>query len=246
MLTATTDLDGIVDAAPKVLEALTRDLFNHADTAMRGDSKSQLTACLQLGLRSASIMHGMSRVLDLHTVDSFEVLNRAAIEARNLLMHFRFNDKGTRQKIGYWFAGAKDNAWKADNARLDEFFTKQGVLTNCQFGVTWSKMSVLAHPTMYAADNSTVVLVNRLTGRLNDIDNTNITLKRADYVVGVARLLLATVHDLTGWISLGLNPNIPDFQSFYINAEMVGGPIVNGPNIHPLPDHSIRPPKEKT
>jgi hypothetical protein len=247
MLTATMDLDGIVDASPHVLEALTRELFIKADAAMRADKESQLTACLRLGLRSASIMHGMSRVLDLHTFDSYETLNRAAIEARDLLMHFRFDDESARRKIGYWFAGAKDNAWKADHARLDDFLTKQAVLLNTSLGESWSRMSVLTHPTKYAADNSTVVIINRMTGRVNGIDSTNITLKRADHVVGIARLLLATVYDLPGWIPLGLNlANLPDAQQFCINAELVGGPILNDPNPHPLPDDSIKPPRKKS
>ena len=246
-LTATMNLDGIVEAAPDVLEALTREIFVNSDAAMLADSESQLTACLQLGLRSASIMHGMSKVLDLHTFDAYETLNRAAIEARDLLMHFRFDDADTRKRIGYWFTGAKDNAWKADHARLDQFLTKQGVLLNTQLGESWSRMSVLAHPTRYAADNSTVVIVNRMTGRLNGIDSTNITLKRADYVVGIARLFLATVYDLPGWIPLGLNlENISDFKQFCINAELVGGPILNAPIPHPLPEDCIRPPKKKS
>lgn len=235
MLTATMNLDGIVDAAPHLLEALTRELFIKADAAMRAAKESQLTACLQLGLRSASITHGMSRVLDLQTLDSYETLNRAAIEARDLLMHFRFNDESARRKIGYWFAGAKDSAWKADHTRLDAFLTKQALLLNTSLGESWSRMSVLTHPTKYAADNSTVVTINRITGRVNGIDSTNITLKRADYVVGIARLFLATVYDLPGWIPLGLNlTNIPDVQQFCINAELVGGPILNDPNPHPL------------
>jgi hypothetical protein len=245
-LIATMALDGIVDAAPNVLEALTRELFNRHAPALHADRKSQLTACLQLGLRAASITHGMSRVLDLHTFDSYETLNRAAIEARDLLMHFRFDDEGTRRKVGYWFAGKPDNAWKADHARLDEFLTKQNVLLNTSLGESWSSMSVLTHPTMYAADNSSVVIINRIAGRVNDLDRINITLKRADYVVGIARLFLATVYDVPGWIPLGLNlANIPDVQQFCINAELVGGPILNDPNPHPLPDHSIRPPKKK-
>jgi hypothetical protein len=246
MLTATMNLDGIVDAAPNVLEALTRELFNRHAPALHADRNSQLTACLQLGLRAASIMHGMSKVLDLHTLDSYETLGRAALEARDLLMSFRFDDEGTRSKIGYWFAGRHDSAWKADHARLDKFLTKQEVLLNTQLRESWSRTSVLTHPTMYAADNSTVVIINRLTGRVNGLDSTNITLKSADYVVGIARLFLATVYDLPGWIPLGLNvANIPNVQQFCINAELVGGPILNDPNPHPLPDHSIRPPKKK-
>jgi hypothetical protein len=127
-------------------------------------------------------MYGMARALDLHTLDSYETLNRAAIEARDLLMHFRFNDKGTRDKIGYWFAGARDNAWKADHTKIEEFLTRQGAL-DIQLGVNWSKVSVLTHPTKYAADNSTVVIVHSMTGRLNGLD---IKQKRADYVVGIS------------------------------------------------------------
>lgn len=107
------NLDGIVDAAPNVLEALTRELFNRYGPATIADRESQLTACLQLGIRSASIMHGMSRVLNLHTFDSYETLNRAAIEARDLLMHFRFNDESASRKIGYWFAGAKEQCMES-------------------------------------------------------------------------------------------------------------------------------------
>lgn len=235
-------LDDVLKDAPKVLDTLTRELFQRADDAMRANAKSQLTACLQLGLRSASIMHGMERVLDLQTLDSYETLNRAAIEARDLLMHFRFDDKGTRDKIGYWFAGAKDNAWKADHTRVEQFLAKRDALLDSKLGENWSKLSALTHPTMYASDNSTVVIVHRTTGRLNGL---NIEQKRADYVIGIARLFLATAWNFPGWIPLGLNhANMPGFQFFCQKAELIGGPIVNAPVSHPLPEHSIKPPKK--
>lgn len=121
-------LDDVLNAAPKALDELTRELLRRVIDARRADPKSQLTACLQLGLRSASIMHGMARVLDLHTLDSYETLSRAAIEARDLLMHFRLKDKATEDKIKYWFAGGKDNAWKADHAKVVEFLARQDAL----------------------------------------------------------------------------------------------------------------------
>jgi hypothetical protein len=43
-LTATMNLDGIVEAAPDVLEALTREIFVNSDAAMLADRESQLTA----------------------------------------------------------------------------------------------------------------------------------------------------------------------------------------------------------
>jgi hypothetical protein len=245
ILTATMDLDGTLAAAPQVLEMLTRELLAKSDAAFRADKESQLTACLHLALRSASMMYSMSKLLDLSTTDAYETLNRAAIEARDLLMHFRFNDADTKKKIGYWFAGAKDNAWKADHNRLDQFLARNAVLLNTNLGESWSKMSVLAHPTRYAADNSTVTIVNRLTGRFNSIDREHLTMKRADYVVGIARLFMATVWDLKGWTPLGLDiAKLGEFHQFCINAEVAGNPILNGPNSHLLPDHSIRPPKQ--
>jgi hypothetical protein len=74
-------LDDVLNAAPKALDDLTRELIHRAEDAMRADTKSQLTACLQLGLCSASIMHGMARVLDLHTLDSYETLNRRRLRS---------------------------------------------------------------------------------------------------------------------------------------------------------------------
>jgi hypothetical protein len=54
----------------------------------------------------------MGIMLGPETSDSYEVLCRAHLEARDLLMTFRFDDEGARNKIRYWFAGTADSAWK--------------------------------------------------------------------------------------------------------------------------------------
>lgn len=235
-------LDELLEKTPIVLGEFTREVFRRADEAMLADNTSQLTACLLVALRAASVMHGMAAVLDLSTIDSFETLNRAAIEASNLLMNFRFDDKGTRYKIGYWFTGAKDNAWKADHKKLDEFLAKKGA-EGIQLGMNWSKLSVLSHPTKYAADNSTVVIIHRLTGRLNGMDFTG---KRADYALGVARLIAGATYDFDEWIPLRLDmARMPNAEDFMMNAEISAAPIVNAPANNPLPPHSVEPPKKK-
>lgn len=235
-------VDDLLRDAPKTLDQLTGEIFRRTHEAILVDATSQLTACLQLALRSASILSGMSRVLDLATLDSFETLNRASIEARDLLMYFRFDEKGIRERVGYWFAGGADNAWKADHAKVDEFLTKQGAV-GIQLASNWSKLSVLAHPTKYAADNSSVIVMHRMTGLLNGL---NIPQKRADYVVGVSRLIMAVTCDLPSWIPLGLNEaNMPSVQSFSQAAEAIAAPIVDAPVDNPLPPHSIRSPKKK-
>lgn len=234
-------LDELLEMAPRILDELTRELFRRANVSMLADAKSQLTACFQLGLRSASLMQGMAEVLHAPTEDSFEVLNRAAIEARDLLMHFRFDDQATRNKVAYWFAGAKDNSWKADLTKIDEFLTKQGAI-GIQLADNWGRLSVLSHPTTYAATNSTVVIVDRITGRTPKV---NMTHKRADYLVGISRLIMATTYELPGWIPLGIEPaRIPGVEPFSQLAEIIGSPILDGPLDNPLPAHSIRPPKK--
>lgn len=47
-------LDDLLQDAIRTLDELTCELVHRADDAMRNDSESQLTACLQLGLRSVS------------------------------------------------------------------------------------------------------------------------------------------------------------------------------------------------
>jgi hypothetical protein len=114
-------LDDLVPIAGAVLDELSAVLTVATHEAMLVEEESQLIACLHLAIRSTSIMRGMAAVMHIETTDSYDVLNRAAIEARDLLMHFRFDDAGTRTRIGYWFSGAKDSSWKADHPRVEKF-----------------------------------------------------------------------------------------------------------------------------
>jgi hypothetical protein len=41
-------------------------------------------------------------------------------------MTFRFDHKGTRDKISYWFAGKVDSSWKAEYTKCEEFMEKLG------------------------------------------------------------------------------------------------------------------------
>ena len=64
-------------------------------------------------------------------------------------MTFRFDDEGTRKKIGYWFDGKLKSPWKADHHKCEEFFAKLGH-PGSDFAAKWSGMTTLAHPTIYA------------------------------------------------------------------------------------------------
>jgi hypothetical protein len=102
---------------------------------------------------------------------------------------------------------------------------------------------VIAHPTVYAANNSTAITLHRLVGAPIGLD---LNMKRADYVVGVSRLAMAVVYNFRGWINLGVNDqDIPSLQEFWPHAETIAGALLNQPVPRPLPEHSYRAPKKQ-
>ena len=99
------DINDVIVAAPDALAELTRELVRRGDEEYKKDNESQLTACLLLAIRSASLLLGITRLIEPETHDGEEVLLRGFLEARDLLLTFRFDHKGTRTKVAYWFAG---------------------------------------------------------------------------------------------------------------------------------------------
>jgi hypothetical protein len=234
-------VDELLAEAPIVLAELTGELFRRCHDSMLADATSQHTACFFVALRAASLLHGMESVLRPDMFDSFETLSRSYVEARDLLMSFRFDDRGARDKIGYWFVGAKDNAWKADHTKSDEFLTKLGA-DGIQLAQNWSKLSVLSHPTKYAAENSAVVIRSRITDRP---EIGSFAHKKADYLVCISRLIMAVIYDLPGWIALGCDGSrMPHVEEFCDQVERIAPPILNAPLTNVLPETSIRTPKK--
>jgi hypothetical protein len=62
------------------------------------DPISQTSACFLLGLRSTSLLWGMKSLLDPETRDSWDVLVRSFMEAKDLLLTFRFDDDGSHSE----------------------------------------------------------------------------------------------------------------------------------------------------
>jgi hypothetical protein len=210
------------EEAPKVLDKLTRELLSRADRAVRKNERSQLTACLLVALRSASMAFGMARVLDVHTLDSYETLTGAASEAIGLLMRFRFADEGTKHRTACWFAGLGSGCRKTDQTKVDRFLSQQDLI-----GITpvcdWGTASLTSLPTKYQADSSTAVIVDRLEERP---DAWNFKSKRADYILTTSRLILATAYDFRGWIPLGL-AGVERYQLFRREADLVAASILS-------------------
>lgn len=218
----------ILVSAPAVLGELTRELVRRGDEEYRKDQKSQATACFFLAIRSASLLCGMSKLLTPQTRDSSEVLLRGFLESRDLLMTFRFDQKGTRDKIAYWFDGNLGSSWKAEHKKCDEYMEKLGH-GGTEFGKRWSQITTLAHPTRFAAQNSVgaTTLWAANPPRVDDF-NSMMESKIADYLTCIATLIVIATIDLPGLISLGCDLNrMPNIDTFRANVFSVVVPILN-------------------
>jgi hypothetical protein len=231
----------ILTDAPGVLGELTRELLRRGNEEYEKDNKSQATACLFLAVRSASLLVGMAKVLTPQTRDSLEVLVRGFIESRDLLMTFRFDHKGTRDKIGYWFEGKLGNSWKAEHKKCEEFMEKLGIGPT-EFGKRWSMTTTLAHPTVFASHNSvfSASLWAATPPRVEDF-NAMMEPKVADYLTNIGSLIVIAIHNLPGLISLNCDlKRMPSINAFRENVFTVVVPILNKTNDGDLPPDSYR------
>jgi hypothetical protein len=234
-------LNEFLTIAPAVIKELATEFVRRGDECLKADDKSQLTACLLLALRSSSLLCGMGLLLKPATRDSWDVLSRSLLESTDLLMHFRFDDEGARKKIGYWFAGKDDSAWKADLNKCEDFIRRLGE-GESQLGRRWSMLTALSHPTVYAAGNSAKIAAGWVTG-LSKTESFAHTMepKIADYLTSISKLIVVTTFDLPGWVPLGLDLNrIPIAERFQKDASPIVGPILSRYESETLPEGSYR------
>jgi len=147
----------LIPDAPEVLRELSAEYLRVAELATTDDPRSQRSACLLLAMRSASILHGIQKVLSPETVDSAYLLARGFLEARDLLLTFRFNDESTRKKIHAWFGGDGDTAWKPNHQRCEDYLRSMGG-GESELSLRWSMLSALSHSTYVATNNSARVV----------------------------------------------------------------------------------------
>jgi hypothetical protein len=182
------------------------------------DPNSQTTACFLLGFRATSLLWGMKSLLGPGTRDSWDVLVRSFMEARDLLMTFRFDDDGTRNTIQTWFKGLNDNTWIARHKKTEEFLKKVGA-GDTELAKRWSAFSALSHPTVHAAKHSTALVVTRLTGRPENYDEV-MNPKIADYLKSIGILIVATTFDeFPQLVPLGCDLNrMPNVEPFRLSV----------------------------
>lgn len=233
--------DQLLILAPAVLKELASEFVRRGDECLNAGKNSQLTACMLLALRSASLLCGMGLLLKSATRDSCDVLARSLLESTDLLMHFRFDDEGTRTKIGYWFAGKSDSAWKADHHKCEDFMRRLGE-GETGLATRWSAMTALSHPTVYAAQNSAKNVAGWVTG-LAKTESVTDTMepKIADYLTSISKLIVIATFDLPGWVPLGFDlGRIPTAEQFQKECKTAVGPIKAIHGDISLPEGSYR------
>lgn len=240
-------IDELLVTAPIVIRELAAEFVRRGDECLKADRTSQPTACIFLALRSVSLLCGMGKLMEPATRDSWDVLARSLLESTDLLMHFRFDDEGTRTRIRYWFAGKADNAWKADHNKCEEFMRRLGK-GESELATRWSVMTTLSHPTVYAAQNSAKNVAGWVTGfaKTESLADTMVP-KIADYLTSIAKLIVVATFDLPGWIPLGFDLNrISTADQFQRECKNAVGPIKAMNEKIPLPEGSYRSDSDKT
>ena len=153
---------------------------------------------------------------------------RGFLEARDLLLTFRFDHKGTRDKIGYWLEGKVGPSWKAEHKKCEAYMDKLG-LDKTEFAKKWSQITTLSHPTRFAAQNSVAaaMLWAAKPPRSEDFYSM-MEPKVADYLTCIATIIVIATIDLPELISLGCDLNrMPNIDTFRANVFNVVVPILN-------------------
>ncbi len=200
--------------APIVIKELGAEFVRRGHECMITDPQSQLTACFLLAIRSVSLLCGMGCLLKPNARDSLDVLVRAFIESRDLLMTFRFDDQGIRNKIHGWFL---HGTWKAEHKRVETFLERLSG-ADSELGNRWKMLSAFSHPTAQAAKNSVVMTAAWAAPEMVRPESyaDKMQLKIDDYLVSVATLCVAATVDAPGWIRLAcddaLMPNVEPFR----------------------------------
>lgn len=230
----------LLPQAAEVIEEVSAEYLRVAEIASTDDPRSQRSACLLLALRAASILRGMKGVLTSETADCAYLLARPFIEARDLLLTFRFNDKSTRKKIHAWFEGKGDGAWKPNHQRCEEFLRSIGG-GESELEIRWSMLSALNHSTYVAATNSARLMEWRIK-KPHEPSPASFDVTVADYLFSFASLFGLTAGENPKWVSLGLDPSrIQRSVAFSLAVATVAAPILDATRNNRLPGERYRP-----
>lgn len=233
-------LDELLTEAPVILNDLSAEFYRVGGRHMDVDPKSQQSACVLVAFRSVSLLSGMRCLLTPATGDSWDVLLRAYMEAKDLLFTFRFDDQSIRNSIKQWFEGKNENSWRPRHRKCEELAKKLGA-GETELGKRWSAFSALSHPTLYACQNSTNLSVTQVTGRKEHMSYV-MRRRTADYLASIGALIVTTTFEtIPQFVPLGCDiERMPRVEAFRLAVAQIAGPILAEGNEISLPSDSYR------
>jgi len=117
---------------------------------------SQLSAFLLLGARAVSIAMNLQFLVHSHSLDTYDAVRRAFLEAYYLQNEFRLKDSAS--KATRWLQG-ENGTWQPDFNKVEQAMLTPGPKV---FGPEYGNASKASHPTHFACVNSVAVLSNYL------------------------------------------------------------------------------------
>jgi hypothetical protein len=222
----TMTFEQLYDLVPSVLLEMSSEFVRRGGEYFDLDITSQHTACFLLAIRSVSLLRGMAALLSPNTFDSWDVLMRAFMECRDILLTFRFDDEGTRNHVRAWFKGKDSQAWKPKHKICEKFLAQVGA-GDSELARRWGLFSGLAHPTALAARNSVAITAGRISNKIRPDLAMTLEEKKADYLTSIATLFITASFELPGWIHLGCDiSRMPSAERLRIAAPAVVLPIL--------------------
>jgi hypothetical protein len=212
---------------PLAIGEMHREFFRVGGEHFDRSMTSQYTACFMLGIRSVSLLSAMGKALHAGSFDSYDVLQRAFLETRDLLTTFRFDQDETRKRIKVWFRNNDKDSWKAQHGVCERFLKSVGA-GNVQLAKKWGMFSALSHPTYRATCNSVAVrgASMSLPKRLELIEV--LDEKVADYITATLTLFIVMSFELEGWVHLGCDGSrMPIAEALRTSAPPVVLPLLS-------------------
>lgn len=203
-----------------------REFFRVGGEHFDRNMKSQHTACFMLAIRSASLLTAMGKMLQADSFDSYDVLQRAFLETRDLLTTFRFDQDETRAQIKVWFRDKDKDGWKPQHRVCERFLESVGA-QDVQLARKWGTFSALSHPTYLATCNSVAVRGASMSPqkRLELVDV--LDEKVADYITTTVTLFIVMSFELKGWVQLGCDVGrMPTAEKLRVSAPPIVLPLL--------------------
>ncbi len=149
------------------------------------------------------------------TLDSWDALMRAHMEAINLFLDFRIIDADTDRRMKAWLKG---KVWKADHAKV-EVWVKGKTGGDSNLNRHWGMFSKLTHPTHQACRNTVAAIEMRLApGNQLEV----LRHKMINYMGCLAGLIAIATSDDPGLVAINLDDSrMPDAEQFKRDCNVV-------------------------